>query len=74
MELSAPKPLVDGPNRPEEWKIFKRISTFLDCHKQRKECTPTTDYCRSGSQIYESFNRTDNNDKTDYKKVLQQLD
>ena len=80
-QLLAPKPLADGPNLPEEWKIFKRdFELFLTAtSKDTAEGKVKTAYLlrtigRRGNQIYDSFNWTDNNDKTDYDKVVTQFD
>ncbi|XP_067943045.1 uncharacterized protein [Watersipora subatra] len=80
-QLLVPKPLADGPNLPDEWKVFKRdFELFLiaTCKEDMAGKIKTALLLRTidnkGNQIYESFTWTVATDNVDYDKVVEKFE
>lgn len=80
-QLLAPKPLADGPNLPEEWKVYKRdFALFLEATNKdgaasKVKCALLLRTIGSrGNLLYESFSWDDEADKKDYDKVIKKFD
>lgn len=79
--LLAPRPIDDGQNLPDSWKIFKRdfeqflVATSKDkVDSKIKTALLLRTIGKRGNLIYESFTWAEDGDKVKYNKVIQQFD